>query len=73
MDTYKSIEYLGYAIPNITIEDVLQAKKTNRYYIYNQDYQDYQKFTPYGLDFRVFSDNFIKKIDFTNEPIHHNL
>ncbi|EKT3869962.1 hypothetical protein QEE21_001809, partial [Campylobacter jejuni] len=41
-------------IPKITFEDILQSPKTKQYYLYNQDYQDYQKFTPYGLDFRLY-------------------
>ncbi|EOJ1294140.1 DUF6402 family protein, partial [Campylobacter jejuni] len=51
----------------ITFEDILRSPKTKQYYIYNQDYQDYQKFTPYGLDFRLYSKDFITKLDFKDK------
>ncbi|EAC1443416.1 hypothetical protein RYF92_001872 [Campylobacter jejuni] len=54
-------------IPKITFEDILQSPKTKQYYLYNQDYQDYQKFTPYGLDFRLYSKDFITKLDFKDK------
>ncbi|EHD9160485.1 hypothetical protein JOU82_001916, partial [Campylobacter jejuni] len=38
-----------------------------QYYLYNQDYQDYQKFTPYGLDFKLYSKDFIAKLDFKDK------
>ncbi|HEF7974639.1 TPA: hypothetical protein SBC04_001871, partial [Campylobacter jejuni] len=63
MQTYKPKKYLFF-IPQITFADVLQSPKTKQYYLYNQDYQDYQKFTPYGLDFRLYSKDFIAKLDF---------
>ncbi|MWV69498.1 DUF6402 family protein [Helicobacter saguini] len=55
---------IGHAIPDVSSADILESKKTNQYYIYNQDYQDYQKFTPYGLDFKLYSDDFIAKLHF---------
>ncbi len=33
--------------------------------LYNQDYQ---KFTPYGLDFRLYSKDIIKTLDFKDFP-----
>ena len=30
--------------------------------------QDYQKFTPYGLDFRLYSKDIIKILDFKDFP-----
>ncbi|EAL4710718.1 hypothetical protein DOZ96_09155 [Campylobacter jejuni] len=56
-----------YIIPQITFADILQSPKTKQYYIYNQDYQDYQKFTPYGLDFKLYSKDFITKLDFKDK------
>ncbi|ELL4647911.1 hypothetical protein Q5V38_001829, partial [Campylobacter jejuni] len=64
METYKPKIYI---IPQITFADILQSPKTKQYYIYNQDYQDYQKFTPYGLDFRLYSKDFITKLDFKDK------
>ncbi|TEX99566.1 DUF6402 family protein, partial [Campylobacter sp. US33a] len=64
METYKPKIYI---IPQITFADVLQSPKTKQYYIYNQDYQDYQKFTPYGLDFKLYSKDFITKLDFKDK------
>ncbi|EMU6400517.1 hypothetical protein WOA44_001743 [Campylobacter jejuni] len=66
METYKPKKYLFF-IPQITFADILQSPKTKQYYLYNQDYQDYQKFTPYGLDFRLYSKDFIAKLDFKDE------
>lgn len=51
----------------ITFEDILRSPKTKQYYLYNQDYQDYQKFTPYGLDFKLYSKDFITKLDFKDK------
>ncbi|WP_147290029.1 DUF6402 family protein [Helicobacter didelphidarum] len=62
MLTYK------YKLKRVSVTDVLQSPQTNQYYIYNQDYQDYQKFTPYGLDFRLYSKNIIKTLDFKDLP-----
>ncbi|XAK35023.1 DUF6402 family protein [Campylobacter coli] len=71
MATYKDeISFLGFKvnIPDIiTLTNILQSPKTKQYYIYNQDYQDYQKFTPYGLDFRLYSKDFITKLDFKDK------
>lgn len=53
---------------NVELSDILQSPQTNQYYIYNQDYQDYQKFTPYGLDFRLYSKDIIKTLDFKDLP-----
>ncbi|MGJ0125580.1 DUF6402 family protein [Campylobacter coli] len=66
METYKPKEYLFF-IPQITFADILQSPKTKQYYLYNQDYQDYQKFTPYGLDFKLYSKDFITKLDFKDK------
>ncbi|MGX2973206.1 DUF6402 family protein [Helicobacter sp. T3_23-1059] len=52
----------------VEISDILQSSQTNPYYLYNQDYQDYQKFTPYGLDFRLYSKDIIKTLDFKDFP-----
>lgn len=59
--------YIG-SLFNVEISDILQSPQTNQYYIYNQDYQDYQKFTPYGLDFRLYSKDIIKTLDFKDLP-----
>ncbi|EOI4674764.1 hypothetical protein [Campylobacter jejuni] len=64
METYKPKIYI---IPQITFEDILRSPKTKQYYLYNQDYQDYQKFTPYGLDFKLYSKDFITKLDFKDK------
>lgn len=53
---------------DVEISDILQSSQTNQYYLYNQDYQDYQKFTPYGLDFRLYSKDIIKTLDFKDFP-----
>ncbi|RTI80578.1 hypothetical protein C3I10_09115 [Campylobacter jejuni] len=66
MRTYSPKWYLK-RIPKITFEDILQSPKTKQYYLYNQDYQDYQKFTPYGLDFKLYSKDFITKLDFKDK------
>ncbi len=66
METYSPKWYLK-RIPKITFEDILQSLKTKQYYLYNQDYQDYQKFTPYGLDFKLYSKDFIAKLDFKDK------
>jgi len=58
MITYK------YKLNRVSVTDVLQSPQTKQYYIYNQDYQDYQKFTPYGLDFKLYSKDIIAKINF---------
>ncbi|HBD8845171.1 TPA: hypothetical protein KLA46_001791, partial [Campylobacter jejuni] len=53
----------GYKIDcSISPQRILQSPKTKQYYLYNQDYQDYQKFTPYGLDFKLYSKDFITKL-----------
>lgn len=64
METYDPKLHI---IPQITFEDVLNSPKTKQYYLYNQDYQDYQKFTPYGLDFKIYSEDFIAKLDFKDK------
>ncbi|MBZ7936673.1 hypothetical protein H2279_08615, partial [Campylobacter sp. B0100352/1] len=66
METYKPKWYTKFA-SKVTFEDILQSPKTKQYYIYNQDYQDYQKFTPYGLDFKLYSKDFIAKLDFKDK------
>ncbi len=53
---------------NVEISDILQSPQSKQYYLYNQDYQDYQKFTPYGLDFRLYSKDIIKALDFKDFP-----
>ena len=65
MNAYR--DWLKY-FPKITIPDILQSPQTNQYYLYNQDYQDYQKFTPYGLDFRLYSKDIITTLDFKDLP-----
>ncbi|WP_144667853.1 DUF6402 family protein [Campylobacter jejuni] len=71
MGTYREDKPIGFIIKTINqkinIEDILQSPKTKQYYLYNQDYQDYQKFTPYGLDFRLYSKDFITKLDFKDK------
>ncbi|EAK8768410.1 hypothetical protein E7S85_09385, partial [Campylobacter jejuni] len=58
----------GYKIDcSISPQRILQSPKTKQYYLYNQDYQDYQKFTPYGLDFKLYSKDFITKLDFKDK------
>ena len=44
----------------------LQTNDKQQHYIYNQDYQDYQKYTPHGLDFKIYSTDIIATIDFSN-------
>ncbi|BEK00082.1 hypothetical protein ACULY8_001501 [Campylobacter jejuni] len=34
---------------------------------YMKIFKDYQKFTPYGLDFKLYSKDFITKLDFKDE------
>ena len=61
-----SAQLVAYKFDNgylMTSAYILKAREYNQYYIYNQDYQDYQKFTEYGLDFRLYSENFIATID----------
>lgn len=77
MKTYKpdllKRQIIGYAIPGVlslSPTDILEARKNNRYYIYNQDYQDYQKFTEYGLDFKLYSENVIATIDCSHCEFH---
>ena len=65
-DIFKSLSALGLGYVSFT--DILQSPQTNQYYIYNQDYQDYQKFTPYGLDFRLYSKDIITTLDFKDLP-----
>ncbi|ELX9077766.1 hypothetical protein SLI19_001760 [Campylobacter jejuni] len=67
MGTYRYSDVVQDTFIEITFEDILQSPKTKQYYIYNQDYQDYQKFTPYGLDFRLYSKDFITKLDFKDK------
>ncbi|EPC1314508.1 DUF6402 family protein [Campylobacter jejuni] len=67
MGTYRYSDVVQDTFIEITFEDILQSPKTKQYYIYNQDYQDYQKFTPYGLDFKLYSKDFIAKLDFKNK------
>lgn len=64
MATYKMELELGLGL---NISDILQSPQTKQYYIYNQDYQDYQKFTNYGLDFKLYSSSFIQTIDCSNQ------
>ncbi|HFP7544661.1 TPA: hypothetical protein ACHD0P_001761, partial [Campylobacter jejuni] len=67
MGTYRYSDVVQDTFIEITFEDILQSPKTKQYYIYNQDYQNYQKFTPYGLDFRLYSKDFITKLDFKDK------
>ena len=34
---------------------IKQSAQQNKYYIINQDYQDYQTHFKFGLDYRIFS------------------
>ncbi|HIC7273203.1 TPA: hypothetical protein ACW5Q9_001351, partial [Campylobacter jejuni] len=36
-------------------------------YVVYENLKDYQKFTPYGLDFKLYSKDFIAKLDFKNK------
>ena len=69
-EQFKTIQafFTGYIIPEVNISDILQSPQSKQYYLYNQDYQDYQKFTPYGLDFRLYSKDIIKTLDFKDFP-----
>lgn len=78
-DKYKTIHNrdferndIKYAIENVpeslklNNNNLLQTRDKQQYYIYNQDYQNYQKYTPYGLDFKIYSTDIIATIDFSN-------
>lgn len=68
MATYKPEKFILSNMISLNIENVLLGRKQQFYYLYNQDYQDYQKFTPYGLDFRLYSKDIIKTLDFKDFP-----
>lgn len=68
MATYKPEKFILSSMISLNIENVLLGRKQQFYYLYNQDYQDYQKFTPYGLDFRLYSKDIIKILDFKDFP-----
>ena len=68
MATYKPEKFILSSMISLNIENVLLGRKQQFYYLYNQDYQDYQKFTPYGLDFRLYSKDIIKTLDFKDFP-----